>query len=157
MQRIQTNISNISSNEAGPRRETAGRSLVFRDRIDLLRARSDLLVGKDRLLMKMYLDNGNTFRQMARLVGVNEATISRRIYKVTERLLNSEYITCLRNRDRFSSTEMGVAKDYFLKGLSQREIAKQRDRSLYRIRMILKKIQVMVSVEGSDNSYRRRA
>ena len=96
---------------------------TYRDRIDLLRSRVSLLTGKDRLLMTMYLENGNTFRQMARLADVNEASIARRIYKVTKRLIDGEYITCLKNRDKFTGSEMAVAKDYFLLGLSQRKIS----------------------------------
>jgi len=49
----------------------------YRDRIDLLRSRVNLLTGKDRLLMTMYLENSNSFRQMARLAGVNESRTKR--------------------------------------------------------------------------------
>ncbi|MCK4753176.1 MAG: hypothetical protein KAS75_06995 [Planctomycetes bacterium] len=119
---------------------------VYRDRIDLLQSRVSLLRGTDRLLMTMYLKNGNSFRQMARLAGVNEANIARRIYKLTKRLIDGEYITCLRNRDRFTRAEMGVAKDYFLLGLSQRKISTKRNYSLYHIRKILKKIQQLVKI-----------
>jgi len=123
---------------------------TYRDRIDLLRSRVSLLTGKDRLLMTMYLENGNTFRQMARLAGVNEASIARRIYKVTKRLIDGEYITCLKNRDKFTGSEMAVAKDYFLLGLSQRKISIKHNCSIYRIRKILKKIQQLVRVSDSE-------
>ncbi|HDZ69381.1 MAG TPA: transposase family protein [Phycisphaerales bacterium] len=116
----------------------------WRDRIDLLRSRVSLLAGKDKLLMTMYLKNGNTFYQMAKLVGVNEATIARRIHKVTKRLIDGEYITCLRNRDKFTSTEMSIAKDYFLMGLSIRKIAEKRHWTYYRVRETMKKIQRLV-------------
>ena len=118
-----------------------------RDRIDLLRSRVNLLVGKDKLLMTMYLKNGNSFRQMARLVGVNEVSIARRIHKVAQRLIDGEYITCLRNRSKFTSLEMAVAKDYFLAGISMRKIAAKRYRSYYRVRQSIKKIQRIVRVE----------
>ena len=123
---------------------------TYRDRIDLLRSRVSLLTGKDRLLMTMYLENGNTFRQMARLAGVNEASIARRIYKVTKRLIDGEYITCLKNRDKFTGSEMAVAKDYLLLGLSQRKISIKHNCSIYRIRKILKKIQQLVRVSDSE-------
>ena len=118
-----------------------------RDRIDLLRSRVNLLGGKDKLLMTMYLKNGNSFRQMARLVGVNEVSIARRIHKVAQRLIDGEYITCLRNRSKFTSFEMAVAKDYFLAGMSMRKIAAKRHRSYYRVRQSIKKIQRIVRVE----------
>lgn len=122
---------------------------TYRDRIDLLRSRVSLLSGKDRLLMTMYLENSNTFRQMARLAGVNEASIARRIRKVTKRLVDGEYITCLRNRDKFTRTEMAVAKDYFLLGLSQRKIASKRDYSIHQVCKILKRIQQLVKEANS--------
>ncbi len=105
-----------------------------------------LLSGKDKMLMTMYLENSNSFRQMSRLAGVNESSIARQINRVTKRLLDGEYITCLRNRDKFSKREMGVAKDYFLSGLSMKKIAGKRHCSYYRVRKTLKKIQRLITI-----------
>jgi len=121
----------------------------YRDRIDLLRSRVNLLTGKDKLLMTMYLENSNSFRQMARLAGVNEVSIARRIHRLIKRLLDGEYITCLRNKDKFSKTEMAIAKDYFLLGLSMKKIAVKRRLSYYRVRETLKKIQRLVTTTNS--------
>jgi predicted DNA-binding protein YlxM (UPF0122 family) len=121
----------------------------YRDRIDLLRSRVGLLKGKDKVLMTMYMENGNSFRQMARLSGVNEASIARRIHKVTKRLINGEYITCLRNRDKFDKNELDIAKDYFLAGLSMKKIAKKRDSTYYYVRETLKKIQGLITLPQS--------
>jgi DNA-directed RNA polymerase specialized sigma subunit len=151
MKRIDVDTANIRDETAGSE-NNCDRRHTMRDRIDMLRARAELLAGRDHALMKMYLDNGNTFRQMARLAGVNEATISRRIHKLTQRLLDSEYITCLRNSDKFDSNELSVARDYFLKGLSQKNIAKERNCSVYSIRMALHKIQQIVNVESAHQS-----
>jgi len=122
-----------------------------RDRIDMLQSRVELLTGKDRLLMTMYLKYGNTFYQMARLTGVNEANVARRIYKVTKRLIDGEYITCLRNRDKFTEEEMTVARDYFLRGISIKKIACSRKLSYYRVRESLKKIQSLIKVMKSGD------
>ena len=127
---------------------------IYRDRIDMLRSRAGLLTGKDKLLMTMYLKNGNTFYQMAKLIGVNEVTVARRIYKVTKRLIDGEYITCLRNRDKFDEAEMGVAKDYFMKGMSMKKIASKRKLSYYRVRESLKKIQRIIKVTDSEKTKR---
>jgi len=118
----------------------------YRDRIDLLRSRVELLTGKDKMLMTMYMENGNSFRQMARLSGVNEASIARRIHKVTKRLINGEYITCLRNRNRLDRGELDIAKDYFLAGLSMKKIAKKRDTTYYCVRKTLRKIQGIITL-----------
>lgn len=112
-------------------------------RIDLLHARLAWLSGKDKLLMKMYLNNSNTFRQMAALAGVNESTIARRIYKIVKRLLDGHYITVLRHSDEFSLIQIQIAQDYFVKGLSQNNIAKLRGCSRYSVRQTLLQIQAM--------------
>jgi len=117
----------------------------YRTRIDLLRSRVNLLTGKDRLLMTMYLEYGNSFRQIARLAGVNDTIIARRIRKLIKRLIDGEYITCLRNRNKFTKTEMAIAKDYFLMGLSMKKIAAKQRLTYYRVRETLKKIQRVIS------------
>ncbi|HDY88067.1 MAG TPA: transposase family protein [bacterium] len=114
---------------------------VYRDGIELLLGRVSLLSGKDRVLMTMYLENGNTFYQMAQLVGVNEVTIARRIQKITRRLMEGEYIECLRNRDKFNRKEMNIARDYFLGGLSIKKIAVKRKMSYYGVRERVNKIR----------------
>ena len=125
-----------------------------RDRIDLLRSRIALLTGRDRLLMTMYLDNANTFRQMARMAGVNEANIARRIHRIIKRLIDGEYITCLRNREIFSNAEIIIAKQYFLLGWSIRKIANEQGCSYYRARKSLKKIQRLVRIVDVDKGKR---
>jgi len=110
------------------------------DQIDLLRSRLNLLNGQDKVLMTMHLDNGNSYRQIARLLGVSETNIARKIRRLTERLTNGEYINCLRNRDKLTRYQEVIAKEYFLKGLSQRTIAAKRKRSRYHVKETLKKI-----------------
>ena len=117
----------------------------YRERIDLLQNRVELLTGKDKLIMTMYLSNGNTYRQLAQLVGINEANIARRIHKLTRKLIDGEYIKCIRNRARFTKIEMDVARDYFLAGLSFGAIADKRHDSYYNIRKTVLRIQRILS------------
>jgi predicted DNA-binding protein YlxM (UPF0122 family) len=124
----------------------------YRDRADLLRNRLDMLSGKDKLLMKMYWENGNSLRQISRLAGVNRATIGRRINKLTERLMEGQYITCLRNRNRFTKREMAIAKDYFMLGMSMKKIADKRNRSYYQVRQTLEKIQRLLATASTESS-----
>ena len=116
----------------------------YRKRIEVLRNRVSLLVGKDKLIMTMFLSNGNSYRQLAQLIGINEANIARRIHKLTERLIEGEYIQCLKNRDKLTRTQMAVARDYFLTGLSQRTIAAKRHTSSYHVRKTILKIQQII-------------
>ncbi len=128
-----------------------------RDKIDLLQQRADLLVGKDKLIMKMYLQNGNSFRQIARLAGVSEGTISRKIKKLSDKLLNSEYITCLRHRELFSSYELQVAKEHFLLGLPITRIARKRKTSYYKMRELIKKINCIIELAAKVDFQLRSA
>ena len=121
-----------------------------RNQIDLLRSRLNLLDGKDKVLMTMYLENGNSFRQIARLLGVTETRIARRVRGLTKRLTDGQYITCLRNRNKFNEFQMTIAKDYFLTGLSIREIAVKRRRSFYHVRETIEKIKSIIKYEISN-------
>ena len=115
-----------------------------RDEIDLLRSRLVLLDTKDKVLMTMYLENGNSFRQIARLLGVSEASISRRVRALSKRLTDGVYIDCLRNRGLFTRQQMDIAKDYFLTGLSMRQIAANRQRNYHEVRDTLREIRSIV-------------
>ena len=135
MKKIHVNISRTTL-EAEKRR---------RDELDLLRSRLHLLNGKDKVLMTMYLENGSSFRQIARLASVSDTSIARRINRLTKRLTNGEYITCLRNRDKFTRDQMTIAKDYFLVGLSMNEIAVKRRWSRYHVRETIIKIKSILN------------
>jgi len=108
-----------------------------RDRIDLLRNRIQLLTGADRVLMTMYLENSNSFRQIAKLTGVSESTVGRRIHKITKRLMDGYFILCLRNRDRLSSIELKIAREFFVNALPMTKIAEKKKISYYSVRNIL--------------------
>lgn len=137
-----------------PRRLRA--KLTYRDQIDLLRSRVELLTGKDKLLMTMHLNNGNSFRQMARLLGVNEGTIGRRIRKVTKRLLDGEYVPCLQNRDRLTATELAIAQEHFLLGVSIRKIAARRKTTYYHIYQTVKRIRQIIRIADKQRAKQSR-
>ena len=118
-------------------------------KVDLLRARTAWLRGKDKVLMRMYLDNGNTFRQMARVAGVNESTIARRIYKIVQRLLDAHYLVALRHSDEFSLLQMEIVQDYFVRGKTRAQISRQYDRSRYYINKTLLKVQALAEPDAS--------
>lgn len=141
MKRVWVNLDKIAARQggvAGPRAERT-------DLVELLQARVGILAGRDKALMQMYLTNGSTFNQMARLAGVSEWTIARRIHKLIRKLLGGEYITCLRNRGQLDSLEQAIAKDYFLEELSQRIIAAKRNVTIYRVRKAVKKMRSLAN------------
>lgn len=114
--------------------------------LELLRSRLELLAGKDRALMAMYLENGRSFRQLAQLAGVSEVNIARRIRILSARLVDGPYIRCLENRDKLAAAELAVAKEYFLKGLSIRQIAADSRQGFHAIRKTIKRIKDILKV-----------
>ncbi len=142
MRKINFNIDRVESKE-----ESSGalsKASVFADEIDLLRSRAQVLNGRDRALMKMYLEKGSSFSQISKLAGVNEATIARRIHKLTRRLVNGEYISFVRNRRLFNQQEQAIARDHYVMGLAQKQIAEKRNTSVYRVRKVQEKIQRLI-------------
>lgn len=93
----------------------------------------------------MYLDRGNSIRQLARLIGIDDTILARRIRRLAERLLDGQYIDCLRNRNRFTTVEMAIARDYFLTGLSIKTIAAEHGFSYYRTRETIRRIQRLLA------------
>lgn len=135
MKRIHENIAE----------QTINVKSLHRSGIELLRSRLNLLTGTDRLLMTMYIEHGNSIRQIARIRGATEASIARRIRAISKRLANGPYIDCLRCRDKLTGLQLAIAKDYYLMGLSIRRIAAKRRWSRYRVRSALIEIRSIVN------------
>jgi len=129
--------NNINQEEALPKAR-------HRDNIELLRRRICLLDGKDKLLMSMYFENGNSCYQIARLLGVCHATISRRIQKLTEHLIGEPFQRYRQYRKQFDSEHKDIARDHFLMALSIHQIASKRKSSFYKVRTTLKEIKAII-------------
>jgi hypothetical protein len=127
------------------RKKTSRRKPPSRDwhrkSADILRNRLDLLDGDDKVLMRMYVEAGSSFRQMARLAGVNEVTVARRIRSTTRRLVNGQYLNCLRHREKLTAIELDIAKDYYLKALPMKGISARRGWTYYRTQRTICKIR----------------
>ena len=135
MKRIHENIAVQTINVKG----------LHRGRVELLAGRLNLLSGTDKLLMTMYIQHGNSIRQIARIRGVSETSVARRIRAISKRLANGPYIDCLRCRGKLTSRQLAIAKDYYLMGLSIRRIAAKRHCSYYRVRDTLIEIKSIVN------------
>ena len=140
MRKVHSNIS----------RETRRAKNLCRCQMDLLRSRLYLLSGKDKLLLTMYLEKDSSFRQLARLTGVSDTIIARRIYNLIGRLTDDRYVACLRNRSRFTDQQLALAKDRFLMGLSVRKIAQKYQTTDYFVHKTLKHIQQIVGTIRQD-------
>jgi predicted DNA-binding protein YlxM (UPF0122 family) len=131
-------MKRVHENIAEQTNSTKGR---HRGGIELLRSRLNLLSGTDKLLMTMYIEHGNSIRQIARIRGVSETSIARRIHAISKRLTDGPYIECLRKRNKLTRRQLSIAKDYHLMGLSMRQIATKRRWSYYSVRETLIEIR----------------
>jgi Mor family transcriptional regulator len=116
-------------------------SASTREQLEQLRSKVGLLAKDDRLLITMYLDNGNSFRQIGQLTGVNEVTVARRIDKIIHRLMNEHFETVLNNRDKLTRRQMKIARDYFLRGIAIRDLKTKYRMSYHQVYQILKNIR----------------
>ncbi len=106
-----------------------------REQIEVLRSRLDLLAGRDRALLALYLESGSSLSQMARLTGLQVSSIGRRVRRIIERLCDETYIVCLDHSRQFSALELAIIKDHFVRGLSLRRISANRNVAYYSVRM----------------------
>jgi transposase-like protein len=128
----------------GPRnRQSATRPLARelrpRDVRELLRLRGNLLTGEDRALIAMYLDGGETVGRIAKLAGVTPSCIARRIRAITQRLADPTYSVCVASNSEFTSLELAIVKDHFVRGLSTERIRCNRNLSYHRVRATIRK------------------
>ena len=110
------------------------------ERLNIIRNRFCLLKKRDRLIMSMYLEKGLSYRQIALLLDTSPSSISRKIKKIAFELTKGKFIICLKKKEIFTPCEFEIAKDYFVGGLSIKQIAQDRNTSFYHIRELLKEI-----------------
>lgn len=115
------------------------------DEVDLIRQRAQILSRDDRALVMLYLDRGRSYAEVAQLAGVCEATIARRVGRIIRRLMDGQYITCLRNRQRLGPLGEAIAKDHLIDGLAIDAIALRRDVTVYRVRKTLNAIRGLLN------------
>ena len=109
-----------------------------RSALEKIRKRAEMLEKPDKTLVRMYLENAGSFRQLAQLLGVNEVTIARRVRKILTRLSRGDFDAVLKTG---SSRQKEIARDYFLHGLSVKAIAQKYNTTYYYTRQILKRIR----------------
>lgn len=126
-------------------RPLAGRGLhMAAEEVELLRRRADILSPADRALVLMYLEKGSRFSEIAQVAGRNGANVGRRIHKLVGRLMDGQYITCVRHRTLLGTLNVAIAKDRLIEGLSVRGIAAKRRTTTYRVRRGLVQIQLLL-------------
>ena len=106
---------------------------------EILQHRTVLLDEEERALMRMHLESGQSVRRIARLIGMNPTTISRRIRKIAKRLLDPTYLACMAHKTEFSPLERAIIRDHFVRGLSIAAISRKYDVTYYCARAVVHK------------------
>jgi len=108
---------------------------------DLILHRLSWLEEQDRLLLELVYEKGLSYRQIARLTGIRESSISRRVRKLTGRLLNRTYSLCLLHRSELSPMQLCIARNRYVLGKSRRDIACQLRITLYSVDRHLQRLE----------------
>jgi DNA-binding CsgD family transcriptional regulator len=89
---------------------------------------------------------------MARLMGLSESTVARRIRRIKERLMDGKYVECFKRREELGKVNMGIAKDWLIGGMRQKEIAERRGLSAYQVRKGVEAVRRVLG-DGRDGVY----
>lgn len=105
----------------------------IQEHTDMICRRLYWLEDHDRLLLEMIYEKGLSCRQIASITNRRASSISRRVQKLTGRLLGREYPICLSYRRELSRLQLKIARDRFVADLSRPAIARRHGISLYRV------------------------
>jgi DNA-binding CsgD family transcriptional regulator len=122
-----------------------------RGSIEVLRTRAHLLADRDRALLEMYLEHGNSLRQIGRVMGLTPMTVGRRIRRILRRLADNTYEICLGNHDDFNGRELALIKDYFVRGSSERSVSRHRGVTIYRVKTTIQKARRYAASKRREN------
>ncbi|MFC1780934.1 hypothetical protein ACFLZ8_01540 [Planctomycetota bacterium] len=117
---------------------------INRGHIELLRRRLYLLDGKDKILMRLYLEHDASVRMLSVVFDESAQTINRRIERLSKTLTGREFRTFSQNAHKFSRCQKILARDYYLMRLALRQIARKRRWSYYRTRKLFDEIQAII-------------
>ncbi|MCL4220144.1 MAG: hypothetical protein KJZ65_02120 [Phycisphaerales bacterium] len=105
-----------------------------RDRADCVVARAAFLAPAERLLVESYFRDGRTIKILAEASNTDPRVLSRRLRRLTERLLSDRFSFVLRNFESWSPSRRRVATAMVMQGLSMRAASMHLRMSLYSVR-----------------------
>ena len=107
-----------------------------------LSARVDMLSERHKAIVRLFL-NMQQYRTLAKIAGVNEATIARRLKKIAFRISSNNFIAALTETLDSSGhpEKIEIIKDYFVNGLSIRTISKNTGLTRYKVSKIIRQMR----------------
>jgi DNA-directed RNA polymerase specialized sigma subunit len=123
--------------------------LLERGGIEIIRRRIGILNGKDKELMSLYYIDGLSFHRIASLLGINRISVSRRIRRITCRIMAGQYIRCLRYKQSFNPIQIQIAREHYIRGKTMRQIAQNLGISFHDVRKTIEKIEAITTLNES--------
>jgi transposase-like protein len=113
----------------------------MRGMFEQLSEKVDLLEGRDKIIMTMYLEQKISMTEIAKLVGITAGNMTRRIKRIARRLILAE--ACFKNRHLFTPKELEIISEYLLRGSSLKETAENCCCTYYLARKASKKVKII--------------
>ncbi len=112
------------------------------DVFELHTARVEMLNNEQITLVKIF-QNRPSFRAIAKMAGVNEATIARRLKKIARFISSESFSAALSRKYNVPQEKMNVIAKHFINGLSIRAITQNTGLSVYKIRKIISQMRIL--------------
>lgn len=107
--------------------------------IESILEKAALLRARDYSILRMHLEKGVTFRDIAYVVGLDEKTVARRIRRLVWRL---RMWRCVRLADAgLDASDMAMARSYVVRGLSLRHAAAAHGTNKHAVRKALTRVE----------------
>jgi DNA-directed RNA polymerase specialized sigma subunit len=108
-----------------------------KDLAGLLLNRSERMDSEKKALLRLILDRGATYGQVARLSGEHASTVSRRFRSMLRKLKTKPLHKTNKTMPRLSPLEKTILIELFVYGTTQKDIAAKLGISRYRVRKTL--------------------
>lgn len=135
--------------EVGPLLTRRAAAEQWRETVDLLDLRAHLLDHQDRALLRMHVEAGLSFHEIARWTGLSPSTVCRRIHRMIHRLSDPTYPICLGSPRHFTRQELDMIRDHFVRGLSLRRLCRRRHLGHRRLQRIIAKARRMTGAPAA--------
>jgi DNA-directed RNA polymerase specialized sigma24 family protein len=128
--------------------------LLGQEHIAMLRQRARLMGHDERSFLEMVLERGSSFRQIAHLTAQPEGSVRRRFRRLVGRLISKEMLAAMRH-PQFTPLQRGMARSYYLEGLSQQAIAQRTGATEYLVRKTLRQVRAAAQKELRHRHHNR--